>query len=545
MKALRLYQKEAVSATWKYWRENSTGVPLLVCPTGAGKSLIISEICRKVLDARSHYRIIIVSHRKEIIGQNAQEIWELTGRPVGIFSAGLGQRTVRNITCANIQSIYKRTFEANLVIVDECHLLSGKENSMYGKFIEKIQRDNPRVKFLGLTATPFRVDQGALVGDNSFFTDIVYDIDVRRLIDENFLTPVTSRPSKAKIDLSGIRTSGYEYNQEDLEAKFSPMVAEHVLEMRPHIELRKHTLLFCSGVSHAISVSDALNHVGISADYVTGDMLPMERDRKLNDFKSGRIKCLVNCEILTTGFNFPALDCIVFLRATKSTSLYIQIVGRGMRTSPGKHNCLVLDFGRNIERHGPIDCIQIKRKAKNGKIQVGIAPIKECPSCGVITSIRTLTCVECGFEFPISSTQEPKPSEAPILSEIEDVVVEGVHYKKHEKPGKPPSFRVIYKLGDVGQANQFICFEHGGFATRKAQEWWRQAFDRENYVAANPEADSYPTPRTTDQAIELSNYLKKPTGLRIAKKKYNEVLSVTWKVKEFEPYDPEENPYNL
>ena len=475
--------------------------PLIVAPTGAGKSLLIAEICRSLIAARPNYKILVLQHRKELIEQNAMEISRLLNQPVGIYSAGLRSRTVRQVTCAGIQSIYTKQPSAELVIIDECHLLSGEATSMYGKLLAKL----PHAKCVGLTATCYRTDQGGLVGEGSFFSDIAYDIGVRELIDNGYLCPLISKPTQT-VDMTGVSRSGWDYNQGEMEQRFLPSVLEHCKSL---IGLdRKHWLIFSTGVKHAHMVADCLNSLGVPAKAIDGSMMAMERDLIIADFKAGKIRALVNCEILTTGFNFPAIDLVVLLRATKSTALYVQIVGRGMRIAQGKANCLVLDFGGNISRHGPIDAIEVKRKPQGG-VTVGCAPVKECPKCGAVSVVRALTC-SCGYEFPLATTQISKVAEtAPILLEPEALDVLGVDIKIHTK--EKASLKVEYRCG-LRYVTQFLCFDHGFFPAQKARQIWYQL------TGTNP-------PKTTQEAFNRQNEIRQPIKISVVKEgKYDRVI---------------------
>lgn len=472
---LRPYQQEAINALMEYWRETPAGIPLIVAPTGAGKSILLSEICRLALKKRPEFRIFVVTHRKELIEQNAKEIYELLKIPIGIYSAGLGQKKIRSVTCAGIQSIYKKDVEADLVIIDEAHLISSDADSMYQKFIETTRS----AKFCGLTATPYRMDQGSLVG--TFFTDIVFDIPVRRLIDEGYLCQMISKP-RGKLDFSNVERSGFDYKQSALEEKMSPLVAEHCAEILEQAKDRKSILIFCSGVKHAKDVAERMQALGEKAEYVTGDTLPMLRDQIIRRFKNGQTRTLCNCDILTTGFNYPALESIVLLRATRSTGLYVQIAGRGMRCAEGKQNCLVLDFGGNVARHGPLDCIEVKKKAKGEKVQIGKAPTKECPACGAVWSIKVIECT-CGHIFSKASCVAPKATTAPIISEPEILEVDSFHRKIHRKEGSPEILRIDYMCG-IRTISEYLCLEHPGYAQVKAREKWKMLGGKPTYSCA-------------------------------------------------------------
>lgn len=499
---LRPYQLQAIDALWDYWRTKK-GTPLIVAATGSGKSVILAEICRRVIAAKPHYKIVVVSHRKEIIEQNAAELYRLLKIPIGIYSAGLNQKTIRPITCANIQSIWKKQIEANLIICDECHLIPRNSASMYQKFLTGI----PNAKVMGLTATPMRLDQGSLVGPTETFTDICFDISISELIASGFLSPLISKRNNEKIDFSDVRKAGFDFNQGELEAKFNPLILRHAQEIKERTKDRKHVLIFCSGIKHAKEMAESL---GNEADYVSGEMLGYERDRKLNAFSSGNLKYLCNCEVLTTGYNFPGIDCIVLLRATQSAALYVQAVGRGSRLAEGKTNCLVLDFGGNVDRHGPVDLVQVKKKGKGKKS--GPPPTKTCPKCGAVLAIRVRVCPDCANEFPVATCIEEEATEKPIISE--PVILEVIHQnqKLHRKEGKPPSLRLLFR-GNLNEVSEFLCFEHGGYAAEMARKKW--AFY----------GGKLPAPKTSEEGLSRCQELKVLKKIEIKQEgKYYRVL---------------------
>lgn len=463
---LRDYQTAAIKALWSLWREKPFSVPLIVAPTGSGKTKILAEICRLVLGKKPDFKIFVVTHRKELIEQNAIELSEQLKIPIGIYSAGLGQKKIRKVTCAGVQSIYKKKVEADLIIVDEAHLISSNDDSMYQKLIKTFKDANPNVRFCGLTATAYRMDQGSLLG--GFFTDIAYDIDVGRLVADGYLSKLVSKP-KGNIDFSNVERSGFDYKQSALEETMHPYVAEHCVEILAAAHDRKSILIFCSGVNHAKEISEEFNRLNEKSEYIHGEMISMQRDQILRRFKNGETRILANCDILTTGFNYPSLECIVLLRATRSTGLYVQIVGRGMRCAPNKKNCLILDFGGNVERHGPIDCVRVKIE-KDKKVKVKKAPTKTCPECGAVWNIKTIECA-CGHVFSRESCIEPIATTLPVMNEPEILDVDSVVKKIHRKEGSPLILRIDYVCG-IRTISEFLCLEHHGYAQIKAREKW-------------------------------------------------------------------------
>jgi DNA repair protein RadD len=261
--------------------------------------------------------------------------------------------------------------------------------------------------------------------------------------------------------------------------------------------------------------------MGADAQAVFGETLTFERDRILQDFRAGRLKYLVNVGVLTTGFDAPNIDCVVLLRPTMSPGLYYQMVGRGFRLCEGKTNCLVLDFGENIMRHGPVDMLQ----AKGGKNGTGEAPAKECPECHSVIAAGYMTCPDCGHQFERKASQhEAEASNAGILSGTvteETHLVQGATYsiyaKRNASTGAPPTMRVDYQIGFRHWQSEWVCFEHTGFARHKAELWWQ----RRSNVA--------PVPTTVEEAVDLANggalcETKSITVRSIAGEKYDRII---------------------
>lgn len=527
---LREYQNELVNGFWNSWRGNPRNVPLGVAPCGSGKSVVLSKMCDVVLKHRPKFKIWIVSHKAKIIEQNARHLQKMLGIPIGIFAAKLGQKTIRSVTCATINSIFKKDIHADLIVVDEAHLLSGNDSSMYGKFIARAQRTNPEVKICGLTGSPFRLDQGYLIGKDSFFTDIACEIPIPRLIEEGWLAPLISMPSKERFDLTGIKKSGGDFVQSEVEKRMFPFIESHCDEMIEKGYDRKHWVIFCSGIEHAKVMAVALTAKGIPAAHIASDMPHFQQEMTLNRFYSGELRAICNVEMLTIGWDYPAADLLALCRSTTSPALLIQIVGRVGRIAEGKKNGLILDFGENFRRLGCIDCITVKRKTKDGEAEVGKAPTKECPQCGAIWAIRTIKCA-CGHIFSRESMIAPKADTAPVLSQPELMEVDSIEYKIHKKEGSPPMLRINYRCG-AAWVMDFLCFEHGGYAAQMARKKWAML-------------GGLPQVASTEDAFNRTFELKKPAEIEVKREgKYYRVLRIT-KEREAEEPHPLQEKYNF
>ncbi|WP_066018507.1 DEAD/DEAH box helicase [Endozoicomonas atrinae] len=541
---LRWYQSEAIDAIYQYFSA-SDGNPLVCVSTGGGKSVIIADFIHGVLKHWSDQRFLILSHVKEIIEQNHEKIVTLWPEaPTGIYSASMKSRdTDAQVLFASIQSVHKRAKELgffDLLLIDECHLLSSESSeSMYVRLINALRYINPALKIVGFTATPYRMKQGLLTeGKNPLFNEIVYETDIQLLIDDGFLSPLRSKAGKEKIDLNGVRTRQGDFLTSDMEdaVKKNDVTEKAVTEIIEYGEDRKAWLIFCVSIAHAEWVRDLLVDEGIVAECITGGTPKDERAQILADYKAGKIKALTSQGVLTTGFDAPLTDMIALLRATKSPGLYVQILGRGLRISPetGKTDCLVLDYGGNVERHGPLDRISVDH-IKSGK-GTGEAPIKECPECFELILAGLRVCPACNYEFPEREKHESEASSAALLAsqvEPEWLDVDEIIYHRHEKNGKPPSVQVSYRCG-FSTVREWVCFEHGGYARQKAVLWWVKRFGHE------------PPPEFTDDAIDrLINVrdMREPCRIEVIQDgRWQRVRAYDFTTKEGTPSEWNDNP---
>jgi len=509
MLTLRPYQQAAITSIYGYFQKNA-GNPLVVIPTAGGKSLVMASFIEGVLKSWPDQRILVVTHVRELIAQNHAEMIGLWPEaPAGIYSAGLGKREAQaRILFAGIQSIHRRATEighTDLVMIDEAHLIPGKSNTMYRRFLDALSAFNPALKVIGLTATPFRLDSGMLhEGKNALFTDIAYEAPVRDLIDQGYLSPLISKQPATRLDVSKVGTRAGDFIARDLAAAVDQdaITRAAVAEIIDHGKDRKSWLAFCSGVDHARHVAEEFDRRGITCRTIFGDTPKDERDAIIAAFKRGEIQALASMGVLTTGFNAPAVDLIALLRPTQSAGLYVQMVGRGTRLSPGKENCLVLDFAGNVRRHGPIDLVRPRR---HGDGNGGEAPTKVCPECDSIIALSAMECPDCGHVFPAREVKiAPTAATLPVLSPkaTQWVKVGGVSYSRHDKRGGRPSLKVSYSCG-LTTYREWVCFEHHGYARRKAEEWWRKR------------APGIPVPRDVNEALAQSRHLARPSNISV------------------------------
>lgn len=500
---LRSYQSECIQSIWDYFR-NNTGNPVCALPTGTGKSVCIAGFCQSVLAQYSGQRIMVLTHVKELIDQNYKklvDIWPTA--PAGIYSAGLKRRdTLNNVIFAGIGSVAKKASlfgHVDLVIVDECHLVSPSDMTMYRKFFNSLMTTNPCLKVIGFTATPWRLGHGKITdGDDSIFTDICFDITsvhaFNRLIAEGFLAPLVPKVTKTILDVDGLHMRGGEFIPAEVQAAVDVEVITRAAlqEAMEYSETRHKWLIFASGVEHAIHIDEILQEYGMKGAAVHSKMTSEERDDAIAKYQSGEYQYLVNNNILTTGFDCPQVDLILVLRPTASSVLWVQMLGRGTRPFPGKTNCLVLDFARNTKRLGPInDPVVPRKRGEKG----GPAPVKECPKCrcDVHASLRwcnseVIPGIKCDHEFKFetklvmgASTDEIIKGDLPV---VEVFGVDFINYTEHNKLGKPPSMKVSYICGKR-IFNEFVCLEHPGNVANKARKWVKDRLPVEVHKTAD------------------------------------------------------------
>lgn len=517
---LRPYQEAAINALYTYWIEGRGSHPLIVAPTGAGKTAILARIVTDAMAAQS--RVLILTHVKELIEQGAATLRAmLPSAEIGIYSASLRSKELfAPVVYGQIQSIYKRAFHLfpspDLIIIDEAHLVPRNDSTRYGKFLSDLRIANPKAKIVGLTATPYRLDSGWLhKGDGAIFDGIAYDISIADLMRDGYLSPVVSKSVKRSIDLTNVRKRGGEFREDDLAIAASDpeLVRETVAEIVDLGKDRRSWLIFASGVPHARMLDVEMATHGIRAEVLTGSDPMAERAGKIAAFKRGDLRCLINIGVLTTGFDAPNVDLVALVRATESAALYVQMVGRGTRKAPGKADCLILDYGGNVMRHGVIDAITPKRVGSGG----GEAPVKVCPSCEHHLATAVRMCPHCGHQFPPPTLNHVHRaySGALISTQIspEWLDVKSVTYSRHRKPGKPDSIKATYRCGLL-DFNEWLCPDHEGYARLK-------------YIQRIAQLGGKAT--TTAEAISECNKWRKPKRIRVRQNgKHNEVLTVEY-----------------
>ena len=387
---LRPYQQEAVDATLKHFRKSDDSA-VIVLPTGAGKSLVIAELARL-----ARRKILVLTHVKELVEQNhaKYQSYGLTG---GVFSAGLKRKENRHqVTFASVQSVSANLDqfrdEYSLIIIDECHRVSGDDSSQYQTIIELLRQQNDSLKVLGPTATPYRLGMGwiyryhyrgfvrsCIDEQDKPFGHCIYELSLSYMIHRGYLTrPEWVNAAVAQYDFSALCQNRFgEYAEKDV----NQLLGKHQRVTRAIIEQvvalavqRQAVMIFAATVDHAREITGYLPEHQTALIIGATDL--NERDLLIQRFKQRQLKYLVNVSVLTTGFDAPHVDFIAILRPTQSVSLYQQIVGRGLRLDEGKQDCLVIDYaGNSVNLYHP--------EVGEAKPNPDCEPVQVfCPSCG-------------------------------------------------------------------------------------------------------------------------------------------------------------------
>ena len=570
MVELRDYQSAAKAALYDYLRQKD-GNPCVVIPTAGGKSICIASVAADAVNLW-HGRVLILAHVKELVDQNSKELKGLCpDLSVGVYSAGLDRRDTKEpVIVAGIQSIYNKIdhFEPfDLVMVDEVHMVPPDGEGRYQTFLNAAKAKNPNIRMVGWTATPFRTQGGIICRPENLFNEVCYEANVKDLIDAGWLSKITAKAGTANADLEHLHIRAGEFVAEEVEKAMGEdrLVASACREIVEKTKDRKACLIFCTSVEHCNKVAKLIAaYSGEECAVVTGDTPSEKRDEIIRRLKGEEIevdlfggklpplKYCCNVSVMTTGTNIRRLDTIALLRPTASAGLFIQMVGRGFRLSPetGKTECLVLDYGKNVERFGPIDAIRVgERGAGNGER----GPlVKMCPQCRTLVPLSVMLCKECGFEFPRSErerrTHEAHADNAAILSgevtvethDVTDTLFQ-VWTKRDAPESAPQTVRVTYRceaapgaLYDAYSCNfsEWVCPEHNGYARAKFEKWWTARA-----------ASDFPMPDKAADVCEadfmgMLRTVKRITVRRVAGKQYPEIVGY-----EFGDF-PENSPVN-
>ena len=486
---LRDYQFDAIVNLWDYWRQGRGTAPLIVAPTGAGKSILIAEIIQRVIKNKPTVRFAMVTHVKELIEQNLEAL-QIPSFMVGICCAGLGRVDVnRRITLASVQTACRHDLgHIDLLIIDEAHLIPRKAKSMYGQLIANLRQTNQLLRIVGFTATPYRLDSGLLIdGPDAVFDGIAHSTEICDLIKRGYLVrPITS----SNFEMDNLQKQRGEFTAKSQSKSLSQNLYEVISDI-VHTTHDKRTLIFCPQIEMAEKIAEMLDEEGLDAASVSSRNSDDDRRDIIDRFKTGKLTHLTNVNLLTTGSNIPEIEAVCLCRATTSPGLYVQMVGRGLRTAPGKTECLVRDYGGNALRLGPIGFPKIKDKTK--------APARICEKCMTIIPPQG-PCPQCGHAQPVpehfNGAGKSDDTTVDLFKSFQGDIVGWDHPPEMlqvdmvgVEPWKAQSGKMTLVLQFVTEPDSrnqhrseqhhrlWLCPEHTGFARKKFIMMWHDACD--------------------------------------------------------------------
>jgi DNA repair protein RadD len=404
MPQLREYQESAIARLDDY---TSKGVqaPLLVAPTGSGKTVIMSAI----VERNPSQRFLILVPRRELVHQTCRKLDDVGVRH-GVILAGDNRLNLyarvqvasRDTLIARLlrKEKYKLT-DFDRVLIDEAHIgMSARFQQLIGLW--------PNAQRIGFTATPCRSDGKAL---GQVYDELIEVSNYAELTKLGFLVPARYF-SVSEPDLKKVRTTAGDFNQGDLDKVMnrSELVGDIVEHWMKHAASRR-TVVFATSIEHSVALATEFIEHGVSAEHVDAMTPQSEREAIFHRFQNGITQVLTNCTLASVGFDLPELDCVVFARPTKSLGLYLQMLGRGLRPAGGKQDCLVLDHAGNVHRHGfatderywtlhgkyALDASRTKEAKKKKEAEQGIVAIT-CPQCKCVWE-GSNQCPSCGYYF--------------------------------------------------------------------------------------------------------------------------------------------------
>ena len=392
-----------------------------IAPTGAGKSVCLSALIKQCVALKPNIKVAVIAHRDELTYQNQNTFLKVAPNiSTSIVNAEQkdwgGQVVFAMVQTLSREENLQLMPNIDLLVVDEAHHITADS---YIKIIKQVITNNRSAKIFGLTATPTRGDKHNI---GVVFTNCADQITLTELINSGHLVrPITYRidtgETEEKLQALRVKATGDYSDQEMSEILNTIPLNKKVVEEWIKKAADRKTVVFCSDVAHAMNVTDTFKSFGINASLVTGAMAKEDRQKALNSLETGEIQVIVNVAILTEGWDYPPISCVILLRSSSYKSTMIQMIGRGLRTIDAtiypdtiKQDCIVLDFGISTILHGSLEQ-QINLNAKETGFKI-------CPACKKPIPKGINTCPLCDADMEQVVVLQKEDEEKRILEDF-------------------------------------------------------------------------------------------------------------------------------
>ena len=433
---LRPYQ-EAVIAEVRQALRGGCQAPLVVSPTGSGKTVMFSHIAHGA--GAKGKRVWILVHRAELVEQTSRTMRELD-IPHGVIAAGWPVDPLPHVQVVSVQTVVRRTgglIPPDIVIVDECHHAAAGTWS-------KILQAFPKAIRLGFTATPERLDGKGLAGA---FDTLIRGPEVAWLIEQGFLSPPKYYAPPNQLNLEGLNVRGGDFARDELAKEMDkPMITGDAVQHYQRLCPGAPSVVFCASIAHAEHVAQAFGAAGYSAATLDGTLDRVERRRRVRDLGNGSLQVLTSCEIISEGFDIPTVTAAILLRPTKSLGMHLQQVGRVLRVAPGKANAIILDHVGNCLRHGLAEeerewSLEGRPKKKKKASDEDAPPVRQCPKC-YACHVPAPICPECGHAYETKKREIDHQD-----GELVELNAEWMAKQRRQEQGQAQTFEELVELG--------------------------------------------------------------------------------------------------
>jgi superfamily II DNA or RNA helicase len=530
------YQEQMVQTFFHRASEGKTR-HLFAAPCAAGKTIVFSEIATEYRRLFPGLQTVILTRIGTLVSQAAEKLFKAF--PSSVFDTGIACAKIskkvdvhRPIVIGTIQTLvnYSTELRAGLIIIDEAHQLAPQNiKSQYRRFLEVQLAKRPDLQLIGFTATPYRLGSGFIYSDlcgpgvKNWFPDLAYQISMADLQAQGYLSSYRALEIEdISDDLDGITISSTgDYQTAELSEKMSTPrhVGSAIKALQDHATGRRHVAVFCVDINHAERLCAALNDAGFVSETVHSKKSEYDNLAAIKRFESGKTRCLVSVESLTTGFDATCIECILFARPTQSPALFVQMLGRGLRRHAGKTDCLMLDLAGLFRDHGdpnkpevwiPTEtraerkkkaevCRECKHAENDGSnswlccnerspdFRLFVPSTHTCPlwkkrpKCRVCPVCKTLQqrpyitpyCLACGTPFPVKERSQPKMAEDGRHYAMREVRVNGKNGATVMILAGPPKLkRHVSKAGNKG-----LLLKLAGYDQEGKRRWVNEYMD--------------------------------------------------------------------